>query len=242
MRDIGKNIKSIRQFNGMTQDALAEALFVTRQTVSNYENGRSRPDLDMLLRISKVLGTDINTIIYGPPISQSKKDSYKWLAISSGIFAAVTALYAALSLFFSKQDVFGYLYSVRLTIQIVLLPIVLFVFGWVLIHCLSFCCNLQQISSRKSKVPRIVMFVVLGLLIMVPAPYVIFAAVAGYRSYVCHSVSMSFPYIPIFQESFKGILFMIRKMPFVYILLGCLCWLFGLPRVRAKSSDSAQSK
>ena len=39
MRDIGKNIKNIRQTKGMTQDTMAEALFVTRQTVSNYENG-----------------------------------------------------------------------------------------------------------------------------------------------------------------------------------------------------------
>ena len=77
MRDIGKNIKNIRQTKGMTQDTMAEALFVTRQTVSNYENGRSRPDLDMLLRIAEVLETDVNTIIYGPPIPQSKKDSYK---------------------------------------------------------------------------------------------------------------------------------------------------------------------
>ena len=40
MRDIGKNIKMIRQSKEMTHEALAEVLFVTRQTVSNYENGR----------------------------------------------------------------------------------------------------------------------------------------------------------------------------------------------------------
>ena len=239
MRDIGKNIKSIRQSKGMTQDAMAEALFVTRQTVSNYENGRSRPDLGMLLRISEILETDVNTIIYGPPIPQSKKDSYKWLAISVGIFAAVTALYIALSLLFPKQSVFGYQYSVRLVVQIVLLPLVLFVFGWVLLHCLGISCNLQQISSRKNKVLRIIMFIVLGLFMVIPAPYIIFTAIAGYRSYIYHSVSMSFPYVPVLQESFQGILFMIDKVPFVYILLGSLCWLFGLPSVRTKSVDTA---
>ena len=45
MRDIGKNIRLLRQQKIMTQDELAEALFVTRQTVSNYETGRSRPDV-----------------------------------------------------------------------------------------------------------------------------------------------------------------------------------------------------
>ncbi|HIR10446.1 MAG TPA: helix-turn-helix transcriptional regulator, partial [Candidatus Avoscillospira stercoripullorum] len=37
MRDIGKNIRTLRIRRGLTQDELAEALFVTRQTVSNYE-------------------------------------------------------------------------------------------------------------------------------------------------------------------------------------------------------------
>lgn len=239
MRDIGKNIKSIRQSKGMTQDAMAEALFVTRQTVSNYENGRSRPDLDMLLRISEVLETDVNTIIYGPPIPQSKRDSYKWLAISAGIFVVVTALYVALSLLFPRQSVFGYQYSVRLVVQIALLPLVMFVFGWVLMHCLSLCCNLQQIRSRKSKVPRIVIFIILGLFIVIPTPYIVFTAIAGYRSYMYHSVSMSFPYVPVLQEAFQGILFVIDKVPFAYILLGSLCWIFGLPSIRTKSTDTA---
>ena len=46
MRDIGKNIRDLRTRKDMTQDELAEKLFVTRQTVSNYETGKSRPDVD----------------------------------------------------------------------------------------------------------------------------------------------------------------------------------------------------
>lgn len=41
MRDIGKNIRDLRQQKHLTQKELAERLFVTRQTVSNYENGVS---------------------------------------------------------------------------------------------------------------------------------------------------------------------------------------------------------
>ena len=41
MRDIGKNIRDLRKRQNMTQDELAARLFVTRQTVSNYENGDS---------------------------------------------------------------------------------------------------------------------------------------------------------------------------------------------------------
>ena len=77
MRDVGKNIKQIRLSKNMTQDSLADALYVTRQTVSNYENGRSRPDLDMLVRIAEIFDTDVNTLIYGPPVPESKKAAWQ---------------------------------------------------------------------------------------------------------------------------------------------------------------------
>ena len=63
MRDIGKNIRYLRESKGLTQDQLAEKLFVTRQTVSNYETGRTRPDVDMIVSIANVLETDANTAV-----------------------------------------------------------------------------------------------------------------------------------------------------------------------------------
>ena len=65
MRDIGKNTKRLRLRQRMTQDELAERLFVTRQTVSNYETGKSKPDVEMLVKISEVLSTDVQQLIYG---------------------------------------------------------------------------------------------------------------------------------------------------------------------------------
>lgn len=41
MRDISKNIREVRLRRGMSQEQLAQALHVTRQTVSNYETGDS---------------------------------------------------------------------------------------------------------------------------------------------------------------------------------------------------------
>ena len=54
MRDIGKNIRDLRKRQNMTQDELAARLFVTRQTVSNYENGRTRPDVEQILRLAEI--------------------------------------------------------------------------------------------------------------------------------------------------------------------------------------------
>lgn len=42
MANVGKNIRNLRTQKKLTQDELAEKLFVSRQTVSNYENGVSQ--------------------------------------------------------------------------------------------------------------------------------------------------------------------------------------------------------
>ena len=75
MRDIGKNIRDLRQQKHLTQEELAEQLFVTRQTVSNYENGRTRPDVDQILRLAEIFDTDANAVLYGPPVPEGRKRS-----------------------------------------------------------------------------------------------------------------------------------------------------------------------
>ena len=55
MASISKNIKKLRKENNLTQDALAEKLFVTRQTVSYWETGRNQPTLDMLGDLANAL-------------------------------------------------------------------------------------------------------------------------------------------------------------------------------------------
>ena len=70
MRDIGKNIRLLRTKQNITQDELAEQLFVSRQTISNYETGRSRPDVDTLIRISEILDVEVQDLLYGPSVSK----------------------------------------------------------------------------------------------------------------------------------------------------------------------------
>lgn len=105
MRDIGKNIKVLRMAKGMTQEDLAAALFVTRQTVSNYENGRSRPDLDMRLNIAQVLDADTTAILYGPPQSPCRKPALIRLAVGGAALAVAWGAYQSptgLFLFFGQ--------------------------------------------------------------------------------------------------------------------------------------------
>ena len=65
MRDIGIHIQQARQNKNMTQEDLAQAIHTTRQTVSNYETGRSRPDADTLVLLAQVLEVPAETLLYG---------------------------------------------------------------------------------------------------------------------------------------------------------------------------------
>ena len=55
MRDIGANIRRARTRRRLTQDDLAQTVHTTRQTISNYETGRSRPDVETLQRLAVTL-------------------------------------------------------------------------------------------------------------------------------------------------------------------------------------------
>lgn len=49
----------------MTQEALAEKLFISRQSVSSWENDRTQPDIEMLGKLSEIFEVSIEELIYG---------------------------------------------------------------------------------------------------------------------------------------------------------------------------------
>ena len=52
----GKRIRALRQEKSLSQQQLADLMFVTRKTVGNWENGNRMPDITMLSRLSRHLG------------------------------------------------------------------------------------------------------------------------------------------------------------------------------------------
>ncbi len=83
--EIGKNIAKIRKDNNLTQDDLAEKYFVTRQTISNWENGKSYPDLETLVKISDDYNISLDILLKEDnnmvkDITKKQK-RYKWIII-----------------------------------------------------------------------------------------------------------------------------------------------------------------
>ena len=63
MSKVSKNLKKIRTEKKITQDALAEKIHVTRQAISNWENDKTKPDIESLEMLAEVLEVDIEELI-----------------------------------------------------------------------------------------------------------------------------------------------------------------------------------
>ena len=59
-------ILELRTKLGLSQEELAEKVFVTRQAVSRWENGETTPNTETLKLLSKLLGVSINTLLGSP--------------------------------------------------------------------------------------------------------------------------------------------------------------------------------
>jgi len=230
MRDIGKNIKELRQMKNMTQDELAEKLFVTRQTVSNYETGKSRPDVEMLTRIAETLETDPNTVLYGIP-QQVSRERMIWKLIIS-VALLVIALIGYGHLADLARELAKSRFDQRLGIAGVtlVLPILAFLFGWTAMQALGV---FAKLSPLKAPWCRRMRWIVLGttiayLLIILPYTFSIV-------------LNIDVPdFLPDFLSSaqFYAFFWLIGSLPLnalfkpnalIFGLLGCALWL-GIPQ------------
>lgn len=59
-------LRELRTQKGLSQDELAEKLFVTRQAVSRWETGETMPNIDSLKLLSKLFDVSINTLLGTP--------------------------------------------------------------------------------------------------------------------------------------------------------------------------------
>ncbi len=61
--DIGQKLKHARTSAGLTQEGVAEALGVSRQTISNWENGRTYPDIVSVIRLSDLYEISLDALL-----------------------------------------------------------------------------------------------------------------------------------------------------------------------------------
>lgn len=59
---LNRNLKLLRQANGLTQEQLASFLGVGRSAYSNYEDGSRVPSVDMLEKFANMMGCDLSML------------------------------------------------------------------------------------------------------------------------------------------------------------------------------------
>lgn len=63
--EFGTQIKKYRNEYKLSQEELAERVFVSRQSISNWENGKTYPDIKSLLLLSEVFSVSFDKLIKG---------------------------------------------------------------------------------------------------------------------------------------------------------------------------------
>lgn len=63
--ELGKQIRRYRNERSFSQETLAEKVYVSRQTISNWENGKSYPDVNSLVLLSEAFEVSLDKLIKG---------------------------------------------------------------------------------------------------------------------------------------------------------------------------------
>lgn len=71
--EVGTQIKKYRNIMELSQEELAEKIYVTRQTISNWENEKSYPDIHSLLLLSSFFNVSLDQLMKGDIETMKKK-------------------------------------------------------------------------------------------------------------------------------------------------------------------------
>ncbi len=104
--EISSQIKKYRNAMELSQEELAEKIYVTRQTISNWENGKSYPDIHSLLLLSSLFNISLDQLIKGDIEIMKKEISKEEIAKFNKVSKQFAVLFAASLIAFIPLVVF----------------------------------------------------------------------------------------------------------------------------------------
>ena len=112
-----EKLQELRKSRGLTQEELAEALFVSRTAISKWESGRGYPSIDSLKEISSYFSVSIDDLLSGEQlISIAEKENKSNLNSVCDLLLGFVDLFSLMLIFLPlyPKPVNGYIYSVNL--------------------------------------------------------------------------------------------------------------------------------
>ena len=112
-----EKLQELRKNRGLTQEELAEVLYVSRTTISKWESGRGYPSIDSLKEISKYFSVTIDDLLSGEQLvfiaeKENKTNIRSMCDLIFGILDVCFFILIVLPLYPNTID--GYIYSVNL--------------------------------------------------------------------------------------------------------------------------------
>lgn len=115
--EFNEKLQELRKSKGMTQEELAEVLYVSRTAISKWESGRGYPSIDSLKEISKFFSVTIDDLLSSENVlsiarRENQSNMKNICDLLFGIMDILTILLILLPLY--PKTVNGYIYSVNL--------------------------------------------------------------------------------------------------------------------------------
>lgn len=150
--EFNEKLQSLRKEKGLTQEELAEVLYVSRTAVSKWESGRGYPNIESLKDISKFFSISIDDLLSGEKLlsiaeKENKSNIRGMCDLLYGIVDLLSFILVALPLYPNTID--GFVYSVNLLNYKEISPVILRVY-WIA-FVLLFVIGVTEVVLTKSK-------------------------------------------------------------------------------------------
>ena len=103
--EFNEKLQALRKQKAITQEELAQMLFVSRTAVSKWESGRGYPNIESLKAISKIFGVTVDELLSGEELlTISEEDTRKKESCFRDLVFALIDLGSSMLLFLLSSD------------------------------------------------------------------------------------------------------------------------------------------
>lgn len=127
--NLNQKITQLRNDNNWSQEELAEKLNVSRQSVSKWESGQAKPDLDKIIALSNIFDVSTDYLLKDDNEEKSNKSTNKhhfslsWIQfwrLNSAIWAIAGAIYVICGFTFDNWDSGMIIFPITLILTIII--------------------------------------------------------------------------------------------------------------------------
>ena len=168
--EFNEKLQELRKNKGLTQEELAEVLFVSRTAVSKWESGRGYPSIDSLKEIANYFSVTIDELLSGEKIisiaeKENKSNIQRICDLLFGIVDVFSFMLIILPLY--PNPINGYIYSVNLFSYTETSAFNLFVY-WIMFTALIISGAIKVIltQTRVEKGQKLLTVISMGLSIL----------------------------------------------------------------------------